>query len=348
MSPDPHVKCSLRQSSDAHSSALAHAVSEQKAEKPGEQSQLRLAVFGEGLVAAQSSNALALGLCEAFSVSDLAGEAFVALYSGVSLATLRTTSGVIRDVRGRSGPNLEELTKLAQPNLILIVAGGHDLTMHRSSMEVATDLWDLLQWTRAKAPETLVAAMAIPDGGRYSEQSSMLGPLLTQRCRDANGHLASWCCDEISWIGTSSLPCGPRSIAAGYWDGPLLSPKGAKVLAGRLICKLLPRLMRHQRIREENAKGLPLDYSLDDGGEIPSLDAFLKAFSLEDEAEAKTGCSEGAPLAPPWEVAAAVVLQRQLRSLFGSKGKAQRLALARLRVRQLLAKTSASQSVRAR
>ena len=24
----------------------------------------------------------------------------------------------------------------------------------------------------------------------------------------------------------------------------------AKVLAGRLICKLLPRLMRHQRIRE--------------------------------------------------------------------------------------------------
>lgn len=36
----------LRQSSDAHSSALAHAVSEQKAEKPGEQSQLRLAVFG--------------------------------------------------------------------------------------------------------------------------------------------------------------------------------------------------------------------------------------------------------------------------------------------------------------
>ena len=36
----------LRQSSDAHSRALAHAVSEQKAEKPGEQSQLRLAVFG--------------------------------------------------------------------------------------------------------------------------------------------------------------------------------------------------------------------------------------------------------------------------------------------------------------
>ena len=37
----------LRQSSDAHSRALAHAVfSEQNAEKPGEQTQLRLAVFG--------------------------------------------------------------------------------------------------------------------------------------------------------------------------------------------------------------------------------------------------------------------------------------------------------------
>lgn len=36
----------LRQSSDAHSRALAHAVSEQKTEKPGEQAQLRLAVFG--------------------------------------------------------------------------------------------------------------------------------------------------------------------------------------------------------------------------------------------------------------------------------------------------------------
>lgn len=36
----------LRQSSDAHSRALAHAVSEQKAQKPGEQAQLRLAVFG--------------------------------------------------------------------------------------------------------------------------------------------------------------------------------------------------------------------------------------------------------------------------------------------------------------
>lgn len=32
-------------------------------------------VSGEGLVAAQSSNALAMGLCEAFSVSGLAGEA---------------------------------------------------------------------------------------------------------------------------------------------------------------------------------------------------------------------------------------------------------------------------------
>lgn len=34
-----------------------------------------ISLSGEGLVAAQSSNALAMGLCEAFSVSDLAGEA---------------------------------------------------------------------------------------------------------------------------------------------------------------------------------------------------------------------------------------------------------------------------------
>lgn len=77
-------------------------------------------------------------------------------------------------------------------------------------------------------------------------------------------------------------------------------------------------------------------------GEVPSLDAFLKAFSLEDEAEVggpkipdgvrleATSAALGAPMSafakpsPPWEVAAVVVLQRNLRRVLGCKGKAHR------------------------
>lgn len=238
----------------------------------------------------------------------------------------------LRDVRGRCGPNLAEFQQQARPDLLLIVAGGHDLSMHNAASDVALQLQQLLSSCKAR-PDTLVAAMAVPDAGRRAEESSMLGRGLTQRRHETNKHLASWlACHDPLWIGASSLPWGPRSVAAGFWDGGLLSPKGARVLGGRLTSILLPQLLRHRQRP-------PQDAELPEEGEIPSLDAFLKAFSLEDEAEARS--AEGAPRvsgpAPPWEVAAALVLQRQLRNVLGSKGKAQRLAVARLRVRQRLA-----------
>ena len=70
MSPD--IKCSLRCSADAHSSALAHVTASAASASCGPP--VRLAVFGEGLVAAQSSNALAVSLCEALAISGLSGE----------------------------------------------------------------------------------------------------------------------------------------------------------------------------------------------------------------------------------------------------------------------------------
>eukprot|EP00435_Cladocopium_sp_Y103_P057745 s329_g20.t1 len=329
MSPD--IKCSLRRSADAHSSALAHAATPPTSLST---SCLRLGVFGEGLVAAHGSNALALGLCEALAISGLVGEVFVCLYCGLSTASLMTDEPTLRDVRGRSGPNLAEFQQQARPDLLLIVAGGHDLSMHSAASDVALQLQRLLSCCKAR-PDTLVAAMAVPDAGRRAEESSLLGRGLTQRRHETNRQLASLGHDRLVWIGASSLPWGPRSVASGFWDGGLLSPKGARVLGGRLISILLPHLVRHRQ-RSQDAE-LP-----EDEGEIPSLDAFLKAFSLEDEAEARSA-EEGVPLgvsgapAPPWEVAAALVLQRQLRNVLGSKGKAQRLAVARLRVRQRLA-----------
>ena len=70
----------LRQSSDAHSSALAHAVSEQKAEKPGEQSQLRLAVFGSleepfgGLVGWDPSGLVVIAIAIGFTTFFFGGQ----------------------------------------------------------------------------------------------------------------------------------------------------------------------------------------------------------------------------------------------------------------------------------
>ncbi|CAK9103906.1 Uncharacterized protein SCF082_LOCUS48515 [Durusdinium trenchii] len=180
--------------------------------------------------------------------------------------------------------------------------------------------------------------MAVPDAGRAAEQASMLGAALTTRRQDLNRALAQWSSTQpMAYVNSGALlPHGPRSMAAGYWDGPLLSTKGAHVLSGRLACALLPQVMRRRQHEAE-----PLD--LGDEGEVPSLEAFMKAFSLEDEAEAKSAAL-GAPLgangapAPPWEVSAAVQLQRSLRFLLGAENKAQRLALARLSVRQRLSR----------
>eukprot|EP00913_Durusdinium_trenchii_P021573 g20271.t2 len=200
-------------------------------------------------------------------------------------ATLASAADAeLRDLRGRRGPRLRELLQRARPTVLLLVAGGCDLSLHGAVPEVLRSLQTL---ALEAAPETILAMMAVPDAGRAAEQASMLGAALTTRRQDLNRALAQW---------SSTQPM---------------------------------------------AYAEPLD--LGDEGEVPSLEAFMKAFSLEDEAEAKSAAL-GAPLgangapAPPWEVSAAVQLQRSLRFLLGAENKAQRLALARLSVRQRLSR----------
>ena len=83
---------------------------------------------GEGLVAAHASNALALSLCEALSVAGVGAEVFVCLYCGLGVQALAADE--LRDVRGRCGPGLVELQRLSRAHVLLLSAGGHDLTMH--------------------------------------------------------------------------------------------------------------------------------------------------------------------------------------------------------------------------
>eukprot|EP00913_Durusdinium_trenchii_P021572 g20271.t1 len=263
----------------------------------------------------------------------------------ISAATLASAADAeLRDLRGRRGPRLRELLQRARPTVLLLVAGGCDLSLHGAVPEVLRSLQTLALEAVKAAPETILAMMAVPDAGRAAEQASMLGAALTTRRQDLNRALAQWSSTQpMAYVNSGALlPHGPRSMAAGYWDGPLLSTKGAHVLSGRLACALLPQVMRRRQHEDGwEWRAEPLD--LGDEGEVPSLEAFMKAFSLEDEAEAKSAAL-GAPLgangapAPPWEVSAAVQLQRSLRFLLGAENKAQRLALARLSVRQRLSR----------
>ncbi|CAE7562249.1 unnamed protein product [Symbiodinium natans] len=333
----------LVRAADAHSSALAEA----STSNPGSQPPLRMVVYGEGLVAAHATSALAIGLSDAMAAAGHAVEVSACLFHGLTAAELlaQIDAPELRDLRGRRGPGLRHLLS----DVLLLVAGSCDLGLKDAKPEeVLASLRGLVQ--EAQALAQVVFVMALPDINKSAQRASFVGATLPARRHATNTGLARWAATGVAkWINPAALlPCGPRSVAAGHWDGSMLSEKGAQALANRLVAQVLP----HIQVMLDDDKGLQSDSKmLDDlaaesaerDGALPSLDAFMEAFRLDDAQD-----SEAVQHPPPaWEVDAAVVLQRGLRRVVLSGSRSHRsdycvarswLALARLAVRQALSK----------
>ncbi|CAE7248630.1 unnamed protein product [Symbiodinium sp. CCMP2592] len=321
----------LEVAADAHSSAFARA-SARTSETL--QSPLRLAVYGEGLVAAQAASALATGLASAIAAAGQAAEVSVCLFHGLTAAELLADadSQTLRDLRGRRGPGLRQLLSQQRPEVLFLVAGSCDLGLRDASPDEAMgSLHGLVRKAQASTP--LVFVMALPDISKSTQCASLLGATLAARRHATNAGLVQWIDNSTAkWINPAALlPHGPRSVAAGCWDSHLLSENGARILAERLVLSVLPRI--RATLEHGGASQVTTETQL------PSLDAFMEAFRLEDDAEADdANVQDFKPPSPAWEADAAIVLQRGLRRVCTWGSRSYRLALARLAVRQCLSK----------
>ncbi|OLP99081.1 hypothetical protein AK812_SmicGene18391 [Symbiodinium microadriaticum] len=123
----------LEVAADAHSSAFARASARTS---EALQCPLRLAVYGEGLVAAaQAASALATGLASAIVAAGQAAEVSVCLFHGLTAAELLADadSQTLRDLRGRRGPGLRQLLSQERPEVLFLVAGSCDLGLRDAS-----------------------------------------------------------------------------------------------------------------------------------------------------------------------------------------------------------------------
>ncbi|CAE8614869.1 unnamed protein product, partial [Polarella glacialis] len=318
---------------------------------------LRLAIFGEGLISATPSGpeSLALSICETLAAAGSFVEVSVCLYSGVPAAKLLDLASEeeILDARGRTGPGLLAFLRprrgaWGQADLALVVAGGSDLGLRgEPAKDVAGSLRSMLKLARRSRGVARTVASAVPDCGGEAERS-LFGATLRARLQATNDILASWVREgtpparsgsaedmpDLFLNPGSMLPYGPRAVRAGFWekDGVHLSIVGARLLGERLARALL-HLVEEACCQPSHPQG-------DEGGSgsgpdgelpVPSLDAFLEAFRLEDEADCEAVTSvfvpERAPRSP-LEEESVVVLQRRLRQLL-CFGRSRRLALAR-------------------
>ncbi|CAE7747702.1 unnamed protein product [Symbiodinium pilosum] len=248
-----------------------------------------MAVFGEGLVAAQATSAFAVALCAAVAAAGRAAEVSVCLFQGLTAAELLAGADMpeLRDMRGRRGPGLREL----QTDILLLAAGSCDLGLRDASPEeVLSSMRGLVHEAKAVAKQVFV--MALPDVNKSAQRASFVGSTLAARRCATNSSLSRWIDGELDgaeWVNPAALlPFGPRSVAAGYWDGSLLSERGAQALAGRLASSILPVLENATAQSESKMLDGLVGESVDDQSEgaaqLPSLDAFLEAFRMEDEA----------------------------------------------------------------
>lgn len=336
----------LEVAADAHSSAFARASARTS---EALQCPLRLAVYGEGLVAAaQAASALATGLASAIVAAGQAAEVSVCLFHGLTAAELLADadSQTLRDLRGRRGPGLRQLLSQERPEVLFLVAGSCDLGLRDASPnEAMGSLLGLVRKAQASTP--LVFVMALPDISKSTQRASLLGATLAARRHATNAGLVQWVDSSTAkWINPAALlPHGPRSVAAGCWDSQLLSEKGAQILAERLVLSVLPciRSTLEHGCAAQSDFSMLADLAAESAGinetELPSLDAFMEAFRLEDDAEADDANVQGfQPPSPAWEVDAVIVLQRGLRRVCTWGSRSYRLALARLAVRQCLSK----------
>ena len=211
-------------------------------------------------MAAHAVNALALSLCEALGVAGVPAEVFVCLYCGLGVEALAADVEQLRDVRGRCGPGLVELLRRSKAQVLLLSAGGYDLSMHaavadtvkgvKKLVETALKAWMLGCLGGKGAVEvSQVSLLAVPHV-READKRSMLGADLSARrggltlerqmlrCKAVNDQLSQW--REVDWLNPGALlPWGPRpgifmdfmamtrSAGNGCWEGGLLSPTGA-------------------------------------------------------------------------------------------------------------------------
>ncbi|CAE7721657.1 unnamed protein product, partial [Symbiodinium necroappetens] len=217
----------LEVAADAHSSAFARASARTS---EALQCPLRLAVYGEGLVAAaQAASALATGLASAIVAAGQAAEVSVCLFHGLTAAELLADadSQTLRDLRGRRGPGLRQLLSQERPEVLFLVAGSCDLGLRDASPnEAMGSLLGLVRKAQASTP--LVFVMALPDISKSTQRASLLGATLAARRHATNAGLVQWVDSSTAkWINPAALlPHGPRSVAAGCWDSQLLSEKG--------------------------------------------------------------------------------------------------------------------------
>jgi len=118
------------------------------------------------------------------------------------------------------------------------------------------------------------------------------------------------------------LPNGPQSLAAGLWekDGVHFTAAGSRLLGQRLALVLQPLVAK---LCSKGAIGRSAELGAEGDSALPSLDAYLAAFDLEEEDEVEdkghVPGEEPEEVVPEWKVKVAVKLQLGLQRLMAAR-----------------------------
>lgn len=305
----------------------------------------RIVIFGDCLCdVVHGMVPFATALSNQLHKSGISAEVAACGFSGLSSLKLLQLAqeDELRDGRGRRGPGLRALLRGSQrpASAVIVIAGLCDLLQSGDEpIAVFRRLKTMLQLCLREGVRTV--AMAVPDVGGDAEKT-LFGSTLSARRRGTNSLLASWVRErdgedrpELLVNPAALMPFGPGSVARGFWekDGVHLTVAGASVFGERLGWVLRPLVATLRG----STRPLPtVSAANSSDGVTPSLDEFLLAFAMEDE-EANFGAMED--IRHPPELAglkedAVLVIQRALRQLRLQGGRKQRLAVARVVVRQ--------------